>query len=63
MLPPRPASHSCCPCASLAEAPLGESTVLSATAGACTYEARWSSCAGGPGVGGGAGVSETDGVL
>ena len=32
MLLRRAASHSCCPCASLAEAPLDECTVLSATA-------------------------------
>ena len=49
--------------AALVEAPLGRSTVLSATARPCAHEARWSSCAGGPGGEGGAGVSETDGVL
>ena len=43
-----PTAHTCCPCASLVEAPLGESTVLSATAEACAHEDRWSSCAGGP---------------
>ena len=49
--------------AALVEAPLGESTVLSATAEACAQEAPWSSCAGGPGVEAGAEVSEPDGVL
>ena len=63
MLLLHPAAHTCCPRASSVQAPLGESTVLSATVRACAYEARWSSCAGGPGVGGGPGVSETEGVL
>ena len=66
MLLLHPASHSCCDRASLcfpAEAPLGESTMLSAAAGACTHEARWSCDAAGPGAGGAAGVTEAGGVL
>ena len=55
MLLLHPAAHTCCPCASLVEAPLGDSTVLSATAEACAHEARWSPCAGGLGGRGGGG--------
>ena len=52
VLLPLPASCFRAPVLPCVEAPLGESIVLYAVAGAVTHELRWSSCAG---RGGGAG--------
>ena len=50
VLLPHPASRCCAPVRPCVEAPLSESTVLLAAAGACTHGAHWSSGARGPGV-------------